>query len=187
MTQAVIAYLLVAAFFAIELSIRQSGSARSLETTDSDRGSTLLIGASLGVAVILPPVLDFLGVGQIHLPAISWLGLGIMLLGIGLRAWSMRVLGAFYSRRLRVTDRQVIVTQGPYGVIRHPGYLGSILFWVGFGLALANWIATLVLALPMLGVYIYRIRVEEAMLLTTFGDHYRQYCQHTWKLLPFLY
>ena len=43
------------------------------------------------------------------------------------------------------------------------------------------------IALLMFGVYRYRIHSEEAMLLATFGDRYRQYCQQTWKLLPFLY
>jgi len=38
----------------------------------------------------------------------------------------------------------------------------------------------------MLGVYSYRIRSEETMLVTTFGERYQQYCRHTWKLLPFL-
>ncbi len=118
---------------------------------------------------------------------VSWLGLVIMLLGLALRVWSMRALGAYYSRTLRVTDAQVIVTQGPYRVVRHPGYLGTILLWVGSGLALANWIATVGVALLMLGVYGYRIRSEEGMLLTTFGEHYREYCRHTWRLLPFLY
>ncbi len=187
MFQIVLAYLLIAGFFAIEIFLRQGTVARSLETTASDKGSTRLIGASFGVAVVLPPLLDLLQVGQIAWPVVSWLGLIIMLLGLGLRVWSMRVLGAYYSRTLRVTNEQVIVTQGPYRVIRHPGYLGTILVWLGAGLALANWIATIVIALLMLGVYSYRIRSEETMLLATFGDRYRQYSWQTWKLLPFLY
>ncbi len=183
----VLTYVLIAGFFAIEIFMRQGTSAKSLEATDSDKGSTRFIGFSFGVAVVLPPLLDLLHIGQIAWPTISGLGLILMLLGLGLRIWSMRVLGAYYSRTLRVADEQVIVTQGPYRVIRHPGYLGTMLVWVGSGLALANWIATVLIALLMFGVYNYRIRSEEAMLRATFGDRYRQYCQTTWKLLPFLY
>lgn len=187
MIQDVFAYMLIACFFAVEVFLRQGAPARSLKATDSDKGSTILVGASIGAAVFLPPFFNFLQVGQIASSLVSWLGLVIMLLGLGLRVWSMRVLGAYYSRTLRVADTQVIVTQDPYRVVRHPGYLGTILLWVGYGLALANGIATVVVALLMLGVYRYRIRSEEAMLLTTFGERYQQYCQHTWKLLPFLY
>jgi protein-S-isoprenylcysteine O-methyltransferase Ste14 len=62
-----------------------------------------------------------------------------------------------------------------------------MLVWVGSGLALGNWIAAALIALIMFGVYGYRIRSEEAMLLATFGDRYQQYRRQTWKLLPFLY
>ena len=187
MFQVVLAYVLIAGFFAIEIFMRQGTSAKSLEVTDSDKGSTILIGASFGVAIVLPPLLNALHVGQTTTAIVGWLGLVIMLLGLGLRVWSMRVLGAYYSRMLRVTDAQTIVTQGPYHVIRHPGYLGTMLVWIGSGLALANWIAAVLIALLMFGIYCYRIHSEEAMLLATFGDRYQQYCQQTWKLLPFLY
>ncbi len=133
MFQVVVAYLLIMGFFAIEVFLRQGTAARSLEATDSDKGSTRLIGASFGVAVVLPLLLDLLQVGQIASPGVSWLGLVVMLLGLGLRVWSMRVLGTYYSRTLRVADEQVIVTQGPYRIIRHPGYLGTILVWLGAG------------------------------------------------------
>ena len=36
------------------------------------------------------------------------------------------------------TEAQTIVTQGPYRVIRHPGYLATMLVWVGSGLALGR-------------------------------------------------
>ena len=187
MVQVALTYALLAGFFVIEIFLRQGRSARSLEATASDQGSTRLIGAAFGVAVLLPPLLNLLHVGQIKWPIVTWLGLIVMLSGLGLRIWSMRVLGTYYSRTLRVTAEQDIITQGPYRVLRHPGYLGTMLVWIGSGLALGNWLAAVLIALLMFGVYGYRIRSEEAMLLDTFGDRYRQYCRRTWKLLPFLY
>ncbi len=187
MLQVVLAYTLLVGFFVIEIFLRKGRSAKSLEASDSDKGSTVLIGASFGVALLLPPLLNLLQLGQIKWPIVIWLGLLVMLLGLGLRVWSMRVLGAYYSRTLRVTTEQVIVTQGPYRILRHPGYLGTMLVWIGSGLSLGNWIAALLIALLMLAVYGYRIRSEEAMLLATFGDRYQQYRRRTWKLLPFLY
>jgi protein-S-isoprenylcysteine O-methyltransferase Ste14 len=99
----------------------------------------------------------------------------------------MRVLGAYYSRTLRVTETQVIITKGPYKIVRHPGYLGTICVWIGFGLGNSNWIATMAVALLLFGVYGYRIRSEEIMLIGTFGEHYQAYRQRTWRLLPFIY
>jgi protein-S-isoprenylcysteine O-methyltransferase len=47
----------------------------------------------------------------------------------------MRALGRFYSRTLCTSSEQVVMESGPYRVIRHPGYLGSIMVWTGFGVA----------------------------------------------------
>src|SRR5436309_2867764 len=71
MIPAVLAYLLIASFFAIEGFLRQGAPAKSLETTDSDKGSTILVAASLGAAVALPLLLNLLQVGQIRLSIVS--------------------------------------------------------------------------------------------------------------------
>jgi len=44
------------------------------------------------------------------------------------------VLGRFFTRTLRVTGEQRVVSDGPYRVVRHPGYLGDILMWTGAAL-----------------------------------------------------
>jgi protein-S-isoprenylcysteine O-methyltransferase Ste14 len=187
MLQTVFTYVLAGSFFVIEPALRQGATAKSLETTDSDNGSSTLIVALFGIVVILPPLLNFFHVGHIAFSVVTWLGVLIMLIGLGLRIWSMRVLGEYYSRTLRVTEAQVIVTKGPYRVVRHPGYLGTICVWIGFGLGNSNWIATVTVALLLFGVYGYRIRSEEVMLIDTFGEQYQAYRQRTWRLLPFIY
>jgi protein-S-isoprenylcysteine O-methyltransferase Ste14 len=78
-------------------------------------------------------------------------------------------------------------SQGPYRLIRHPGYLGTIFVWVGFALAIGNWIATIILAMLLFGVYRYRIHSEETMLIDRFGNEYQEYRKQTWRLLPFIY
>ena len=166
MIQTVLAFMLAVCFFAIEPLFRQGKAAKSLERTASDKGSSTLIVVLFWIVIILPPLLNFLQVGQIASSVIRWLGLLIMVLGLGLRFWSMRVLGKYYTRTLRVAEKQAIVTQGPYRVIRHPGYLGTICVWIGFSLAVGNWSATIILAILLFGVYGYRIRSEEVMLWT---------------------
>jgi protein-S-isoprenylcysteine O-methyltransferase len=101
--------------------------------------------------------------------------------------WANRTLGAFYTRTLKVLDDQSVVQNGPYRFIRHPGYLGTILMWVGAGLAVVNWIVTLCVLLILCIAYYYRIRTEEAMLLEQLGQPYADYQAHTWRLLPYIY
>ncbi len=187
MLQAVLAYVLIAGFLMLEALLRRGESAKSLQRGGSDKGSTLAVGISYGTAVVLPLVLNLAHVGRVPAPLVSWLGLAGMAAGLALRAWSMRVLGALYSRTLRIVGSQEIVDRGPYRLIRHPGYLGSILLWVGSGLAFTNWISLIVVATLMLAVYIYRINAEEEMLIAAFGKRYLQYSKRTWKLFPFLY
>lgn len=49
MIQAILAYVLLASLLAIEVFLRQGTPARSLETTDSDKGSAMLIDIAVTV------------------------------------------------------------------------------------------------------------------------------------------
>jgi protein-S-isoprenylcysteine O-methyltransferase Ste14 len=187
MLQTILTFVLAVCFFGIEPLFRQGKEAKSLERTVSDKGSSTLIVVLFWIVIILPPLLNFLRIGQFESSGIRWLGLLIMLLSLALRFWSMWVLGEYYTRTLRVSDTQAIISQGPYRVIRHPGYLGTIFVWVGFALAIGNWIATIILAILLFGVYGYRIHSEEAMLIDRFGNEYQEYRKQTWRLLPFIY
>ena len=62
-----------------------------------------------------------------------------------------------------------------------------LLAWLGAGVATANWAVGSVIALVMVVAYGYRIAAEEAMLLSAFGDRYKEYMARTWKLIPYVY
>jgi len=187
MIQTIIGFVIIAGFLLVEIFLRKGESARSLDGGRFDRGSTRAVGAVYGVAVVLPTCLLLAGAGRIESPAVSWIGLALMLSGFLLRAWSMQVLGAFYSRTLRVSGSQDVVERGPYRIIRHPGYLGSIILWIGSGFAFSNWIDVMVIAPLVTGVYVYRIHAEEEMLSAALGQRYQRYRKNTWKLFPFLF
>ena len=184
----IVAYLLLGFFFLMERLLRQGEQAKTLEAGESDRNSTLLIGLAFAAAVVLGPVLTYNNIGRVaHAEIVGWIGVAIIVAGTVLRFLAMRTLGVFYTRTLRVSRNQAIVQSGPYRLIRHPGYLATMMIWIGAGLAAQNWIAALLIALLMIGAYTYRIRSEEAMLLNAFGDDYRNYRSRTWSLVPFVY
>ena len=110
-----------------------------------------------------------------------------MVVGLGLRIWALRVLGSFFTRTLRTEAEQHLIREGPYRLIRHPGYLGDLLLWIGAGIASSNRITIVSTSLPMMGAYWYRIRVEEEMLETAFPQEYQSYARHTSRLIPFIY
>jgi protein-S-isoprenylcysteine O-methyltransferase Ste14 len=123
-----------------------------------------------------------------HIGAIwRWLGVALIAIGLALRAWGMSTLGESYTRTLRTTGDQRLVVDGPYRLIRHPGYGGSLLVWMGYSLGLGNLVAVVLTAGLLLGAYSWRISAEERLLADTFGDDYEEYRRRTKRLVPFLY
>jgi protein-S-isoprenylcysteine O-methyltransferase len=186
-----LAYALLGIFFASERRLRQGQPAQSLEAGAADRHSTRAIGGALLVSMLslmLAPSLNRLGRGRMMLrPAVGWAGLAMMASGIALRAWANTVLGASYTRTLRVEADQQLIERGPYHLLRHPGYSGSLLLWLGAGLATTNSAVTGLIAVVTGGAYAYRVRSEEAMLAATFGAAFESYRRRTWKLIPLIY
>ena len=84
---------------------------------------------------IAAPVLNAHQIGYWSYTTVGWLGLVLMLSGLALRYWAAKTLDQFYTRTLQIIEGQKIVSQAPYNVIRHPGYLGTLLMEIGAGLA----------------------------------------------------
>jgi protein-S-isoprenylcysteine O-methyltransferase len=153
---------------------------------EEDRRSTSLLILSYLLAVALVITLQNAGIGSVSQNT-RWIGVAMVAAGLVLRAWSMTVLGRFYTRTLRVTGGQRIVREGPYRLIRHPGYAGSLLVWTGYCLGVGNWVALVVVGALMLLAYSWRISSEERMLVATFGDGYRDYQRGTARLIPYVF
>ncbi|HKA09401.1 MAG TPA: isoprenylcysteine carboxylmethyltransferase family protein [Candidatus Dormibacteraeota bacterium] len=167
---------------AFEFAFRAPGEASTWHGKATDRGSTRLLVLAYAVAAVLPALLrqvDFGGVGQA-----AWAGVALAFAGLIIRGWGMRTLGRSYSRTLRTSSDQRLVTTGPYRWVRHPGYLGSMAVWVGASLAFHSWVAAIIVAMLMVLAYGWRISAEERMLAEHFGDEYRKYVARTARLIP---
>ena len=96
----------------------------------------------------------------------------------------MRV-NRFFSSIVRVqSDRgQVVITTGPYAIIRHPGYLAGIVIMMASGLAFNSWIATTMLMVCALPFLLHRVITEDRVLLAELPG-YRDYAERVrWRLL----
>jgi len=97
---------------------------------------------------------------------------------------SSTALGKNWSFEARMrTDHQLIRT-GPYARVRHPIYLGMLLFLLGLAVALGHWLQ-LVVALPvfLVGTSI-RTRLEDRLLEQQFGADFDEYARTTPALIP---
>jgi protein-S-isoprenylcysteine O-methyltransferase Ste14 len=130
----------------------------------------------------------FFGVNEITLLPdwVFYLGIALMIGGIALRQWAIFVLGRFFSTKVTILSDHKIVTNGPYHVIRHPAYSGTLLTLVGLGLASRTWAGTLAILILFGLVYNYRISIEEKELKAEFGEQYLEYSRKTKRLIPFL-
>lgn len=181
------ANVLLFGFLLIEVLMRKKGDASDLTTDKADKGSTRLIGIMYAGAIILLILVSIINIGFFHNVVVGITGVILMAFGILFRIWSMHILGRFYSRTLRVINDQQVITSGPYRFIRHPGYLSSIIFWIGSSLAFENVILIIVFFILFITVYIYRITAEEKMLISQLGEEYIHYQEKTWCLIPFLF
>ena len=179
-------YAGLAGFFALERLFRQPGSASSLQAGEGDRGTTRMIAVAYGLAADLPLLARWLP-GRPLPPTVAPVGLVVEAAGLGVRAWSMRTLGSSYSRTLRTDDQeQALIDVGPYRLVRHPGYLGSLLTWAGFALT-SRRVPVVGVILGLLGVaYGRRIAAEEQLLGRDLAD-YDAYSRKTKKLIPFIW
>jgi protein-S-isoprenylcysteine O-methyltransferase Ste14 len=181
-------YLVMAAFLVIQELLRRTPEAKTFQRGPSEKGSMLLIGVTLGVGLWLPLILNVLGFALFSISIIEGLtGLVVMLAGLGLRIWAAVTLGGYYTRTLMTKKSHKVVTTGPYARVRHPAYLGVILLWSGFGVLSGSLILVFLFPIVFVIVYLYRISVEETMLVNELGDDYVQYQRRTRKLIPFVY
>ncbi len=183
-----IGYFLLLIFFYMERRLRRGEYAKGLEESEFDRHTTRYLGYAFVIsilALLAAWLLNALGIGKLPF-WVGWVGVLLALCGLFLRAWAMRSLGTSYTRSLRVAQGQHIVQDGPYRLIRHPGYLGMILTWIGAAAATGNWIVLLIVFLVIIAAYHNRIDKEEKMLLSKLPG-YNEYRSHTWRLLPPIY
>jgi len=166
--------------------LRQKGAAYSRMTP---LGVTLDMLAFLGMEVlplfaIFATWLDF---ADYDLPdGLGWLGAVLMAGSILLLVLAHRDLGRNWSPSVDLRQEHRLVTQGIYAHLRHPIYASVWLWCLAQTLLVQNWIGGLAGLLLFLPVYVYRLPVEENMMLDQFGQPYREYMRRVGGIFPCL-
>ncbi len=174
------------ALYLVWLAVEARVAVREVEQgeTRDDRGSLQLYAAGRALTVIAG-----LGLESWFGPRGEWLpvaaGLAVFVAGVALRLRAIWVLGRFYSHYVREQADHAIVDHGPYRHLRHPAYTGMLLAHVGFVLALFHPLAAACLLLWFLPAVVYRIKVEEELLMRIAG--YPEYAAGRKRLVPGLW
>jgi protein-S-isoprenylcysteine O-methyltransferase Ste14 len=172
----------------VSVEIRQRNRFRA-GARRMDKGSKAVLGLLIRLGAGLCVLAGFAVPGAAIMSArlfLFWLGLLLFYVGIGLRFYAMRVLGAYFTTTLAIAPGQVVVESGPYRLIRHPSYSGLLLTLLGLGLSFTNWLSLLVLMGCALIGCGYRIHVEERVLQERLGRPYQEYMRRTKRLIPYI-
>jgi protein-S-isoprenylcysteine O-methyltransferase Ste14 len=165
-------------------SVFTQGNLSSGEREDRGNRWVLPVFAVVGIAAgYVPAWSDRVGFWTFGGDGMRWAGLALFTLGGVLRIWPVYVLGRRFSGLVAIQPGHELVTTGIYGVIRHPSYLGLILNVLGWALVFRSWIGVL-LAVAAVGAVVGRIRAEEALLASQFGEPYAAWRARTARLIP---
>jgi protein-S-isoprenylcysteine O-methyltransferase Ste14 len=117
-------------------------------------------------------------------PWVEWLGISLFVIAWLLTLWVM-VANKYFEGSVRIQkDRdQKTVTSGPYGIVRHPGYVAFSILYLATPLFLGSWWGLIPAGLIAFG-FIYRTAREDRTLMEELAD-YPAYAQKVrYRLVP---
>ena len=93
---------------------------------------------------------------------------------------------SFGGSTVETFEAQKVISTGPYGLVRHPMYLGVLIMMIGIPLALDAWWSLVILAVATPGL-IWRI-IDEEKLLKKDLPGYVEYTQKVrYRLVPYIW
>lgn len=140
-----------------------------------------ILGLSLFAMVIVPGLDHRFGWSSVPM----WLSVAGNLLVV-LSMWLVyRVfkVNSFGSATVEVTDKQKVISTGPYAIVRNPMYSCAILFFIGMSLALGSYwglISTLIVSFG----FVVRLFDEEKFLARDLPGYKEYQAKVRWHLIP---
>jgi protein-S-isoprenylcysteine O-methyltransferase Ste14 len=181
-------WLIYIVWFAFEVVLGRIRRSNEKDQKREDKHSLLIIWLTIAIAMPLSStVAGVIPAPIVHNAWLPWLGLSLILVGIAARFLVIRSLGKEFTVDVAIREGHKLKTNGIYSIIRHPSYSASWLSFIGYGISLNNWISLIIVSTLVLGAFLYRISVEEELLVAQFGDQYLQYRKRTKAIIPFIW
>jgi protein-S-isoprenylcysteine O-methyltransferase Ste14 len=173
-------------FFEVFMNLRQRSKRKTANS--GNKGSLWALYGLITLGYILSFSIGATKIGRVY----SWdtflvIGVTLMAIGFIIRIQSMLILKQYFTYSVAKVDDHQLIQTGLYQVIRHPGYLGQLILFIGISISLSNWLSILAMTIPIAIGYGYRIQVEERFMLEQFGKDYLEYRTRTKRIIPMIY
>lgn len=109
----------------------------------------------------------------------------LLITGLLIRIIAQKKLGKSFSYRFGQAQDSKLVTTGIYTYVRHPAYLGTILYATAFLVFSPRPLVVFAYFLTILSIW-FRINLEEVFLQSQFGEGYLNYKKTTKKIIPLI-
>lgn len=160
----------------------------SAERTRDPMGSVGLLLQGVGFGIVggirRPSTVPLLDTSFPVLVALAVLDVAIAAASVALTFWSVRHLGRQWALAARLVEGHQLVTGGPYRHVRNPIYTGMLGMLVATGLAVSRPLGLLLGVLVFGAGTVIRVRAEERLLRTAFGETWEAWARRTPALLP---
>ena len=116
----------------------------------------------------------------------AWATVFVAIVGFAFTWWARITLGRLWSGNVTRKAGHVIVTSGPYALVRHPIYTGLLLAVLATAFMRGTPLTFVGAVVFGVGLFI-KARLEEQFLRSELGeDHYRDYARRVPMLVPFV-
>jgi protein-S-isoprenylcysteine O-methyltransferase Ste14 len=166
--------------------IKRSGKDTSLR---KDKASLDILWIIIMLSIAAGIYVGMNGIGFISATGrwLPYIGISLIIAGLVLRWSAVLSLRRYFTVDVAIVKEHKIIDVGLYRFIRHPSYTGSLLSFLGLGISFSNYLTPIIIFLPTLFAFLYRMKIEEDALIEAFGDSYRSYMTKTRRLIPGIY
>ncbi|HJQ38798.1 MAG TPA: isoprenylcysteine carboxylmethyltransferase family protein [Thermoanaerobaculia bacterium] len=117
---------------------------------------------------------------------VNYIGLVAAFLGGAFATSARLALRDNYLPASSTAASRSLTTRGPYRVVRHPSYSGSIIAFIGVEILLNSYL--ILITLPFVFITCRQIAREEGILSELHGGEWQRFAARTpYKLVPFIY
>ena len=153
-----------------------------------DKGSIWLLTFAISIGYWLSFIIAATKIGRIyHWNTFFVIGSVLAVTGLIIRLTSILQLKQQFTYTVTRIENHELIETGLYKIIRHPGYLGQLIIFLGISTCLSNWLSILLMIIPVFLGYLNRMNIEEKFMVENMGQKYLDYQKRTKRLIPKVY